>query len=567
MDAQEKDEISSPSKLEEQKATASESPKHQIEEFLQKEEPSLKKVKAGHLAYYKRLVRNVEELMLVPENLQMVKSKKDELCNTFKKYYNANEQFMDSATEEEREKASSVCVTVQHDYKNMVSNIERWLERFESKGEIGSELLNRDRYPKSPSRVSSRSHSIRSSSSRLSATSRKAVLELKKKQLIRQQDNELRAQEFKQQADLSKLEDDIEMAELEEKLNRQERENRQEKEESLLETPNRRKEVLAPPTAVLSQAQALAPSVSATPVYDPPSVLNRPVLASPVIAPLMPSPPTSAAPLSATTAHAQSVLSPQARTFAPSSTPAVVPSVPAPPVVATSVPAPRRPVLHAQAPALSALLPPPTAPPMWTHSASVAHDPVSQSLTSNVFPSTSEGYMGYFPQRYQDNVPHLSPSYEDFAASVKDSLTLPKPDLMSFSGDPTDYFRFISTFEANIANRVRDDRLKLAYLIQYCSGDAKESISDCVILDPAIGYNKAREILLKRFGKPHIIARAYINQLTDGSMIKSSDSLALTKLSMKMEKCLLTLSHMGYAVDLDNCENLLKITRILPICM
>jgi len=48
--------------------------------------------------------------------------------------------------------------------------------------------------------------------------------------------------------------------------------------------------------------------------------------------------------------------------------------------------------------------------------------------------------------------------------------------------------------------------LRLSYLIQYCTGEAKRSIEDCVVLPSENRYKRAKKILLTPYGKPHLVA-------------------------------------------------------------
>lgn len=93
-----------------------------------------------------------------------------------------------------------------------------------------------------------------------------------------------------------------------------------------------------------------------------------------------------------------------------------------------------------------------------------------------------------------DNRPRLNyqPLLQD---AMLLSMNLPKPDIPRFSGDPIDYWGFINNFEVNIAKRLNDDRFTLSYLIQFCTGKAHAAIENCILLDPALGYRHAREIL------------------------------------------------------------------------
>ena len=78
------------------------------------------------------------------------------------------------------------------------------------------------------------------------------------------------------------------------------------------------------------------------------------------------------------------------------------------------------------------------------------------------------------------------------------------------------YCLFINNFEVNIANRVLDAETRLAYLIQHCTGKAREAIKNCAIISgPEKGYRKAQEILYHRFEQKHIIAHAHITKIVD----------------------------------------------------
>lgn len=155
--------------------------------------------------------------------------------------------------------------------------------------------------------------------------------------------------------------------------------------------------------------------------------------------------------------------------------------------------------------------------------------------------------------------------FRTFTNTIQENLSLPKPELLNFSGNPVDYTKFIHNFDTNIESRVQDDRLRLSYLIQYCQGDARKSIEDCVVLPPVDGYVRAKEILASRYGKPHLIARSIVDKLVNGPPVKSNDVEGLMNLSLDMEKCQITLSQIGFNSDISNSENLKKIVRRLPL--
>jgi len=152
----------------------------------------------------------------------------------------------------------------------------------------------------------------------------------------------------------------------------------------------------------------------------------------------------------------------------------------------------------------------------------------------------------------------------ELTTALRDSLMAPKQDIMKFDGNPQSYQKFWSSFNA-ATKGITDDHAKLNCLIQNCVGEAREAVEDLIILEPSEGFREAENILRKRYGRPHVIAHAYIEELTGGPQLKRDDVEALSKLSLRMTKCKIALKQMGYQADLNNSESLLKITRRLPM--
>ena len=163
------------------------------------------------------------------------------------------------------------------------------------------------------------------------------------------------------------------------------------------------------------------------------------------------------------------------------------------------------------------------------------------------------------------SVTSIDAAFKQLATTLQEGFNLQKPELLTFNGTPTDYCKFIKNFETNIENSISDNRIRLSYLIQYCNGEAKSSIEDCVLLEPSDGYKRARSILYSRYGRPHVVARSYIDKLVNGPQLKASDINGLSRLALEMQKCEITLSQLGFSSDVDNSENLRRIVKRLPM--
>ena len=152
------------------------------------------------------------------------------------------------------------------------------------------------------------------------------------------------------------------------------------------------------------------------------------------------------------------------------------------------------------------------------------------------------------------------------AVSIQQGFEMPKRELLTFDGNPLNYWLFINNFEVNIAKRVPDAESRLTYLIQHCTGKAREAIKNCAIVsNPDQGYRKAQEILYHRFGQKHIAAHAHIAKIVEGPQLKNTDVVGLSDLSVRMQNCALTLVQMGYEADVNSSENLVKVVKRLPV--
>ena len=141
---------------------------------------------------------------------------------------------------------------------------------------------------------------------------------------------------------------------------------------------------------------------------------------------------------------------------------------------------------------------------------------------------------------------------------------MPKREFPPFDGYPKRYPRFIKSFEINVERRVKEDDEKLAYLIQYCMGAAKDAIENCLILPPEEGYKEVKEILLKNVGQKHIIVRAFIDKVVKGPDIRAWESEKLSQLAHDMKSCALNSDHMHYKADINSMDTLERIIMRLP---
>ena len=84
---------------------------------------------------------------------------------------------------------------------------------------------------------------------------------------------------------------------------------------------------------------------------------------------------------------------------------------------------------------------------------------------------------------------------------VQNSSTddLPRVKLPYLDRTPTEYWSFIKQFEYYTETKSFDPGQRMLQLLQYCKGQAKENIKDCVMLQPSVAYQRARQVLHNLF--------------------------------------------------------------------
>ena len=101
----------------------------------------------------------------------------------------------------------------------------------------------------------------------------------------------------------------------------------------------------------------------------------------------------------------------------------------------------------------------------------------------------------------------------------------------------------------NVESTIEDDNIRLSYLIQYCTGKAKEAIENCVILPGSEGYKAARDILKRNFGQRHVIIHSLIDKVVKGPQLKCSDGEQLSQLACDMRICQLNSSELRHQLN------------------
>jgi len=158
-----------------------------------------------------------------------------------------------------------------------------------------------------------------------------------------------------------------------------------------------------------------------------------------------------------------------------------------------------------------------------------------------------------------------SDAWMTIAQAIKQGPSLPKVELMKFSGDPSEYAEFLTNFRDNIESEVSDESQRLTRLLAQCTGKVKEAIRSCVNLPVGQRYSEAWRTLRENFGQPHMIVKAHMKKLRE-IQVRKADASSLMEFVRRLEDARRVLASMSfnYTSHLDNEDVIFMLMKKLP---
>ena len=141
---------------------------------------------------------------------------------------------------------------------------------------------------------------------------------------------------------------------------------------------------------------------------------------------------------------------------------------------------------------------------------------------------------------------------------------LPKRTLQPFMGDPLQFTTFIRSFEYSIEGKHTSDRERLLFLEQLTRGEANGLVKGCMYMPDDSGYQRAKQLLQKRYGNVHRIAEAYLAKMRTWPSIMNEDSTGIQNLSLFLTECKHTMESLGYTNELHSTANIRVLVEKLP---
>ena len=174
-------------------------------------------------------------------------------------------------------------------------------------------------------------------------------------------------------------------------------------------------------------------------------------------------------------------------------------------------------------------------------------------------------------QRPPPGIAHPAASYQDVLCSllVQQSQCLqrqgmPNFKVETFPGDPLRFQFSMTMFETAVEAKTQVPKERLAMLIEFASGEPKHLIETCLYQEPSVGYQRAKELLKKRYGNPISVANTYLDKLRSWLRILDGDGKAIGEFFVFLVKCQGCLSDGEYLNEL-NASSMLQTVYINPI--
>lgn len=123
---------------------------------------------------------------------------------------------------------------------------------------------------------------------------------------------------------------------------------------------------------------------------------------------------------------------------------------------------------------------------------------------------------------------------------------------------------WVKAFETLIEGRAVRQSERLHFLGRYAKGGAKEVVDSFLLLDSEDAYDKAKEILRKRFGDPLAVAATCRKKLESWPKIHPNDSTALRKYSDFLVQCQKLTEKIGSLRVLNDDHENRKLVAKLP---
>ena len=189
------------------------------------------------------------------------------------------------------------------------------------------------------------------------------------------------------------------------------------------------------------------------------------------------------------------------------------------------------------------------------------YQPVNSQRQVNSF---SDGFdrMALSLERCMDKFSEANLEQSTVSKQLFVSGQLPKLIMSVFNGDPLQYPVWKSTFNALVNSRPLEVDIKLNMLNRYVTGKPKQVVEHHLLIGTEDAYQKARSVLLERYGNCNVVSTTFFNKLESWPKIGPKD--ALREFSDFLDKILAAMKTIPRLSILDYVKETVKLLAKFP---
>ena len=155
-------------------------------------------------------------------------------------------------------------------------------------------------------------------------------------------------------------------------------------------------------------------------------------------------------------------------------------------------------------------------------------------------------------------------SGDNILLAVVRQLKRPTPEIKRFSGEPTEYRKFIRQFNTKVTVHTENDDKRMSYLEQFTNGEANKVVSGFSHLPAEQGYPAALKELESRYGDVQLMAHSFIKKALEWPCIRQDNPKALDEFSILLVECENAVKCIEAVKVLEYPDNMRRLVGKLP---
>ena len=143
-------------------------------------------------------------------------------------------------------------------------------------------------------------------------------------------------------------------------------------------------------------------------------------------------------------------------------------------------------------------------------------------------------------------------------------FSLPPREVTPFDGSPLESAPFWRSFQHCIEDKTESSKDRLYYLEQFTKGQPNELVRSCMLMDADEGYEEAKRLLKRKYGKDYKITSAYMTKAANCRQIEANNGRAMNSYAVFLRSCSNTMKTLESMKEMDHPKNIKTLVEKLP---